>query len=325
MSYTYECLTNDNDQIDNAGHVLSSSPRTISTVPRTVATHKGGKIKKKTPWTKNKGKTGRNVPTSVRNTEITNKQSAPSVVKEAGTVAKTENEGRNSADDISTMTGSTESATRKIDISDIFFDTTAVTDPHTIKKRRKRKSRRSRTQGYGKQAATSDDDTGGQKRTRNNEQQEGTSSSNEGYGNDDADRNPQNNDPPMNPFNDDRCPGKLVSEESVDVKDFQTYIVTIKFKEVPKDKKEKVIKAYTFECMTKVPDITFYPSNKNTLLTPNPFSTKETFPLCSIRFREFFHVDVSEEEVKVYYKVKCSVPVTEIRNRVFKFLTNKHV
>ena len=265
------------------------------------------------------------MPPSVRNTEITNKQSAPSVVKEAGTVAETENEGRNSADDISTMTGSTESTTQKFDISDIFCDTTMAPDPHTVKKRRKRKPRQSRKHRYGKQAATTDTDTGGQKRTRNDEQQEETGSSNEGNGNDDDDWNPQNNDPPTNPFNDDRCPGKLVSAESVDVEDFQHYIFTIKFKEVPKDKIAKVIKAYTFECMTKVPDITFYPSNKNTLPTPNPFSTKETFPSCSIRFREFFHVDVSEEEVKVYYKVKSSVPVTEIRNRVFKFLTNKHV
>ena len=77
--------------------------------------------------------------------------------------------------------------------------------------------------------------------------------------------------------------------------------------------------------MTKVADITFYPSNTNTLPTPSPFSTKETFPSCPIRFQDVFNVDVSEEEVKVYYKVKCSVPVTEIRNRVFKFLTNKHI
>ena len=148
-----------------------------------------------------------------------------------------------------------------------------MTDPHTIKKRRKRKSRRPRTQRYEKQAATSDAGTGGQKRTRNNAQQKGTSSLNEGNGNDDADWNPQNNDPPTNPFNEDRCPGKLVSEESVDVEDFQTYIVTIKFKEVPTDIVAKVLKEYTFECMAKVPGITFYPSNTNTLPTPSLFST----------------------------------------------------
>ena len=133
------------------------------------------------------------------------------------------------------MTGSTEPTTRKIDISDNFFVTTTAPEPHTIKKRRKRKPRQSRTHCYGKQSATSDAGTGGQKRGRNNNQQEGTSSLNEGNGNDNADRNPQNNDPPTTPFNNDRCPGKLVSDESVDVQDFQTYIVKIKFKEVPTD------------------------------------------------------------------------------------------
>ena len=73
-----------------------------------------------------------------------------------------------------------------------------------------------------------------------------------------------------------------MSEESVDVEDFQTYTVTIKFKEVPTDRVAKVIKEYTFECMTKVTGITFYPSNTNTLPTPSPFSTKETFPSCPI-------------------------------------------
>ena len=91
------------------------------------------------------------------------------------------------------------------------------------------------------------------------------------------------------------------------------------------DQVAMVLKAYTFECIAKVPGIIFHPSNTNTLPTPRPFSTKETFPSCPVRFQEFFNVNISQEEVKVYYTVKCSVPVTELRNRVFKFLTNRHV
>ena len=130
VSNAYECLTNENDESDNAGHGYSSSTSNTTTVPSKETTHKGGKNKKKTPSAKNKAKTRHNAVTgkgvttpSTRNTGITNKQSVPSVATEVGTVEKTDN-GKieeNIEDDISTMTGSTESATRKINISDIFL------------------------------------------------------------------------------------------------------------------------------------------------------------------------------------------------------------
>ena len=116
-----------------------------------------------------------------------------------------------------------------------------------------------------------------------------------------------------------------MSADSVDVEDFQNYMVTVKFKDVPPDRIATVLKAYSFECMDKVPGITFYQSNTNTLPTTNPISTKELFPSSNIRLTEFFNVNILQHEVKVYYKVKCLVPVTELRHRVFKFLTNKHV
>ena len=77
--------------------------------------------------------------------------------------------------------------------------------------------------------------------------------------------------------------------------------------------------------MAKVPGITFYPLNTNTLPTPTPFSTKETFPSCAVRFQEFFNVNLSQHEVQVYYKVKCSVPVMELHHQVFKFIQDKCV
>ena len=77
--------------------------------------------------------------------------------------------------------------------------------------------------------------------------------------------------------------------------------------------------------MAKVPGLTFYPTNKNTLPTPSPVSTQELFPSCNVRFLEFFNTNLSQHEVKVYYKVKCTVPVTELRHQVFRFLQDKHV
>ena len=161
-------------------------------------------------------------------------------------------------DDASAMTGTTKKSetNQKIDISDIFFDTDTTTEnqhPTKRKKHRKRKPRRTRTQRYGKQAANSDAGTGGQKRGRNNDQQEGQSSSNGSSGNDNDDQNTQNNDPPTSPFNDDRCPGRLESTDSVDVEEFQTYTVTVKFKDVSPDRIATVLKAYSSECMAKVP------------------------------------------------------------------------
>ena len=145
--------------------------------------------------------------------------------------------GGNSEDDTWIMTGSTtESATQKIDISDIFFDTTTAAELHTIKKRRKRKPRRSRTQRYVKQAANSDAGTGGQQSEMNINQQEGQSSSNGSNGN----ANNDQNELPPSQFNKDRCPVKLENTDTVNVEDFQTYIATIKFKEVPTDNVAKV-------------------------------------------------------------------------------------
>jgi len=75
-------------------------------------------------------------------------------------------------------------------------------------------------------------------------------------------------------FNDDRCPGKLGGNEvPVDVEQLQTFSINVKFKDVLLKQVAKVVKAYSFECMTKVPGLTFHPTNNNTLPTPSPIST----------------------------------------------------
>ena len=71
--------------------------------------------------------------------------------------------------------------------------------------------------------------------------------------------------------------------------------------------------------------LTFHPTNNHTLPTPSPISTKETFSTSSARFLEFFNIVVMQQEVTIYYKVKSSIPVIEIRHRVFFFLREKHL
>ena len=134
----------------------------------------------------------------------------------------------------------------------------------------------------------------------NIDQQEGQSSLNGSNGNDNDDQNTQNNNLPTSHFNEDRCPGKLESTDTVNVKNFQTYTAIVKFKDVPPERIATVLKAYLFECMAKVPDITFYPSDTNILPTPSPISTKKLFPSCNIRFQDFFNVNLSQQEVKVF-------------------------
>ena len=160
------------------------------------------------------------------------------------------------------------------------------------------------------------------------QEEQSTSNGNSGNGNDNDnnDNNTQNNEPSKtSPFNDDRCPGRLGSQEPVDVEEFQFYSVIVKFREVPPEKVAKVLKAYSFECITKVPGLTFYQTNENTLPTPSPVSTKELFQSCNVRYREFFNTNLSQQKITIYYKVKCSVPVTELRHQVFQFLQDKHV
>ena len=137
------------------------------------------------------------------------------------------------------------------------------------------------------------------------DQQEAQSTLNGNSGNDNNDNNNQNNETSKpSQFNDDQCQGKLGSEKPVDVEEFQTYSVTVKFREVPPEKVAKVLKVYSFECITKVPGLTFHPTNENTLPTPSPVSTKESFPSCNVRFLEFFNPNIHQQEVTVYYFLK---------------------
>ena len=133
-----------------------------------------------------------------------------------------------------------------------------------------------------------------------------TSSGNSGNGNNDSNNNQQNEetDKPSQ-FNDDRCPGKLGgNRDTVDVEQLQTLSVNLKFGDVPVKEVAKVLKAYSFECMNKVPGLTFHPTNDNTLPTPSPIGTKESFPTSNARFLEFFNTVMTQRGVMVYYKVK---------------------
>ena len=160
------------------------------------------------------------------------------------------------------------------------------------------------------------------------DQQEAQSTLRVNSGNGNNNNNNQHNGETDKPsqFNDNRCLGKLGGDEQVvDVEQLQTFSVNLKFKDVLVTEVAKVLKTYSFECMNKVSCLTFHPTNDNTLPTPSPIGTKELFPTSNVRFLEFFNTVMTQQEVMVYYKVKSSVPVTELRHRVFHFLRDKHV
>ena len=155
------------------------------------------------------------------------------------------------------------------------------------------------------------------------DQQEAQSNSSENSGNGNNDNNNQHNEETNKPsqFNDKRCPGKLDGNgDPVNVEHLQTFSVNLEFGDVPVKEVAKVLKVYSFKYMNKVPGLTFHPTNDNTLPTPSPIGTKESFLTSNARFLEIFNTVMTQQGVTVYYKVKSSTPVMEIRPRVFFFL-----
>ena len=178
VSNKYECLTNDNNDGNDAVETVDRAVATVN-VPQTETTDNRRNHKKKNRPARDEREHRRDADTrtgvvktrELRNTGAKKKQSLPSAVMDLGTMI-TSNNGMpavDNEDNASTMTGTTkkhrEKYIRKIDISNIFFDTDTATEtqhPTKRKKHRKRKPRRNRTQRYGKQAANSDERTGGQ-------------------------------------------------------------------------------------------------------------------------------------------------------------------
>ena len=349
VSNTYECLTNDNNNNNNDDDDAEYADCTveIKQVPQTGTTVQAMNKKKMTSQGRDESDNRGDGNTDIRpvvggtcelqNTKIKKKQPSTTAVVGLGTMITTNKgiPGVDNADDASAMTVATKYSCRgkynqQIDIPEGFFDTDTTNEAeHPIKRKkyRKRKLYRHRNKDYGKQSANSTEGTGGQKRNLEGDQQEAqsTSSGNSGNGNNNNNyQNKETNKPSQ--FNDDRCPGKLGGDgEVVDVEQLTTFSVNLKFKEVPVTNVAKVLKAYSFECMTKVPGLTFHPTKDNTLPTPSPIGTKELFPTSNARFLEFFNTVMMQQEVTVCYKVKSPVPITQLRHRVFQFLRDKHV
>ena len=177
LSNTYECLTNDNNDDNDA---VANVDRTVEfkKVPRTGTTVKRRNNKKKTKPARDESGIRRDAdtrPVVVKTRELQNirtkkKQPLPSAIVDLGTMITTNKgiPGVDNEDDASAMTGTTKNSEKKynqqIDIPEVFFDTDTTTEvehPTNRKKHWKHKPHQNRTQRYGNQAANSNEGTGG--------------------------------------------------------------------------------------------------------------------------------------------------------------------
>ena len=226
----------------------------------------------------------------LRNTGIKKKQT-PAAVFDLGTMI-TINRGMpgvDSEDDASVMTVATENSceekyNKQIYIPEGFFDTDTTNEvehPNKRKKYQKRKPHQHLKKRYGKQTTNSTEGTGGLKRNQAGEQKEAQSNLSGNGGNSSDGNNDQQNEDTNKPsqFNEERCPGKLGGDgDTVDVEQLQAFSANLKFGDVPRDQVAKVLEVFSFECMDKIPGLTFHPTNDHTLPTPSQISTKEKFP-----------------------------------------------
>ena len=198
------------------------------------------------------------------------------------------------------------------------------------KKHRKHKLKRRHKKHYGKQITNGTEGTGGNNSNHAGHHQEDQSESSGSGGksgnNNSNNQGKQNMNTQSNHFNDERCHGKLGSDDdATDVEQLQTFNINLKFGDVPKNKLGLVVQEFSFECIDKVSDLTFHPTQDQTLPTSSPISTKEAFPTNNARFLEFFNTGMRQRGVTIYFKVKSPIPVMDICHRVFFFLRENHL
>ena len=292
VSNTYECLAKSDDDEDDDDSRDRPGTRMVDVDTREL---RNRRIKKN----------------PIRKTQ------APTVVVDLGTMITT-TKGMSdveTGDEMSTVTVTStntreEKQTKQIEIPAGTFDTDILHNHDH----------------YGKQVSSGGEEQVGQKRSADGDEKADQSDTEGNSGNDNNDNNNQNEKTPKpSQFNDERCPGKLSAEEPVDVDEFQTFNIVLKFKDVPLKKVANVVTEYSIKCITKVPGLTFHPTNNNTLPTPSPINTAEGFPTNNTNFLEFFYTVMTEVDVTVYYKIMSPVSVTELRSRVFHFMKDKGV
>ena len=97
------------------------------------------------------------------------------------------------------------------------------------------------------------------------------------------------------------------------------------FWDVPMTNVKNVLKAFILECMNKDKGIIFHPSNNQKAPPPIPFSTEETAPTTAHRVKEFFNMVMARNGMTIYYKIKPSITVMQLKHRVYQFLTANNV
>ena len=77
--------------------------------------------------------------------------------------------------------------------------------------------------------------------------------------------------------------------------------------------------------MTKDKTIMFHPTNNQTVPTPDPFGTEEARPKTSHRMEESFNVATTRNGMKIYFTIKSSITIMQLKHRVYHFLTANNV
>ena len=133
-----------------------------------------------------------------------------------------------------------------------------------------------------------------------------------------------NND--VSQFNDERCPGKLGSkDDTTDVDELQSFNISFNFRDVPQAKVKAIVKDYVLECIAKDMTIMFHPTNNQTVPPPAPFGTAETRLKTSYRMKEIFNVNTTQTGMTIYFTIKSTITVMQLKHRVYQFLTANNV
>ena len=77
--------------------------------------------------------------------------------------------------------------------------------------------------------------------------------------------------------------------------------------------------------MTKDNSLVFHPTNRQTLPIPKPFRTEEKIPATTNKFLEFFHATMSQRGINIYFRVKSTITIMQIRTRVLPFVKNNNI
>ena len=126
-----------------------------------------------------------------------------------------------------------------------------------------------------------------------------------------------------NQFNNEQCPGQLGGDgDETNLDKLQAFSINFTFRDIPKHKTGIVLKAFIIEWLTKDNSMVLHPTNRQTLPTPAPFSTAEKTPPTTDRFLEFFHTVMTQRGMTVYYTVKSTITIMQLRNRVLPFMKN---